>query len=141
MKGWFFKLPNGDLRALEDGLLRRLIIGEAYEFEFKIPRNIKFHRKFFAFLTAVHSIEQIEQSFSSIEHLRKALTIDVGHYEIIAGMDGAWYKIPKSINFASMDDAIFDQFYAKVMRIILDRLPEYVEGDIHALENEVMSFA
>ncbi len=141
MKGWFFKLPTGDLRPLEDDTIRRLVIGEAYEFEFKIPRNIKFHRKFFAFLTAVYGIEQIQSSFSSIEHLRKALTIDIGHYEIIIGMNGEEYKIPKSISFAKMDEASFDQFYAKVMQIILDRLPDYVEGDILALQNEVMSFA
>lgn len=141
MKAWFFKLPNGDLREVLDGSLKSLAVGEAYEFEFKKPRNIKFHRKFFAFLTAVYGIEQIQLSFSSVEHLRKALTIDVGHYEIFIGMDGKEYKIPKSINFAKMDEARFDLFYADIMKIILERLPEYVEGDIFALENEIMSFA
>ncbi len=141
MKDWFFKLPNGDLRPVQDGVLKRLAVGEAYEFEFKIPRNIKFHRKFFAFLASVYGIEEIQLSFSSIKHLRGALTIDAGHYETIVGMDGKEYKIPKSISFANMEEADFDQFYSRVMQVILDRLPEYVEGDIHALENEIMSYA
>jgi len=141
VKVWLVKLPNSDLRALEDGKLRRIAQGEAIEFEYKIPRNLKFHRKFFAFMNAVYGIEKIEEEFSSINHLRKALAIAVGHFEILKGMDGQAYVVPLSISFKGMDDAAFDEFYAKVMVEVLKRLPLYCESDILALENEVMSFA
>ena len=141
MKVWLVKLPNGDLRALEDGKIKRIAVGEALEFDYKVPRNIKFHRKFFAFLNAIYGIEAIENEFSSIEHLRYALTMDAGYFEHVKGMNGQVYMKPRSISFAKMDDAEFDQFYAAVMKIVLDRLPGYVEGDILGLENEIMGFA
>lgn len=141
MKVWLMKLPNGDLRPLDEFGVKRISTGEAIEFDYKIPRNVKFHRKFFAFMNAVYGIEKIEEEFSSMNHLRKALAIAVGHFEILKGMDGQAYVVPLSISFKDMDDAAFDQFYAKVMSEILKRLPLYCEDDIHALENEVMSFA
>jgi len=141
MKSWFVKLPNGDLRALDDGSLKRLAVGEALEFEYKLSRNYKFLQKFFVFLKAVYDIEAIQQEFSSPEHLRAALTIQAGYFEIVIGFDNKPFVIPKSISFAKMDEAEFDQFYAKIMKVVLDRLPDYVEKNIHEMENHIMSFA
>ncbi|MFV2058049.1 MAG: DUF1367 family protein [Thiohalomonadales bacterium] len=141
MKVWLVKLPNGDLRPLESNDIRRIGQGEAVEFEYKLGRNYKFLQKFFVFLKAVYDIEAIQKQFDSVEHLRYALTMDSGYFEQVLGMDGQVYLKPKSISFSKMDESEFDQFYAKVMEIVLKRLPDYVEGDIFEMENHIMSFA
>ena len=141
MKVWLVKLPNGDLRPLEADKIRRIARGEAIEFEYKLSRNYKFLQKFFVFLTAVYDIEAIQEQFDSVEHLRYALTMDAGYFETVTGMNGQIYLKPKSISFAKMDEADFDQFYAKVMQIVLKRLPTYVKEDIFEMENHIMSFA
>jgi len=141
MKVWLVKLPSGDLRALEDNSLKRLSVGEALEFEYKLTRNYKFLQKFFVFLKAVYDIETIQAEFSSVEHLRAALTIQAGYFEYVKGFGGALFVMPKSISFKNMDEASFDQFYARIMQTVLDRLPNYVEENIHEMENHIMSFA
>jgi len=141
MKIWLMKLPNGDLRSLDEVGIRKIAVGEAIEFDYKIPRNYKFLQKFFVFLKAVYDIEAIQEQFSSVEHLRYALTMDAGYFESVAGMNGQIYLKPRSISFAKMDEAEFDQFYAKVMEIVLKRLPTYVKEDIFEMENHIMSFA
>ncbi len=141
MKVWLVKLPTGDLRPLEAEKIKRMAVGEALEFDFKIARNYKFLQKFFVFLKAVYDIEAIQEQFTSVEHLRYALTMDAGYFETVTGMNGQIYLKPKSISFAKMDEAEFDQFYAKVMEIVLMRLPAYVKEDIFEMENHIMSFA
>jgi Protein of unknown function (DUF1367) len=141
MKLWLVKLPTGDLRPLDEMSLKRLGVGEALEFEYKLSRNYKFLQKFFVFIKAVYDIEAIQNEFSSPEHLRAALTIQAGYFEIVIGFDNKPFVIPKSISFAKMDEAEFDQFYAKIMKVVLDKLPDYVENDIFEMENHIMSFA
>lgn len=140
MLAWLGKLPNGDLRALDDNSLKRLAIGECYQFEFKIQRNIKFHRKFFAFLTAVHSIESIKKRYVTIEHLRYVLTIDAGYFEEIPGMHGEIYIKAKSIAFANMEEADFGALYTKMLNIMLEQLPNHTAQDIRNLEESVLKF-
>jgi len=141
MKAWLVKLRNGDLRALDEGSLKRLSVGEALEFEYKLTRNYKFLQKFFVFVKAVYDIEAIQNEFSSVEHLRAALTIQAGYFEYVKGFNGALFVMPKSIAFKNMDEASFDQFYAKIMQVVLEKLPDYVEENIHEIENHIMSFA
>jgi len=141
MKVWLVKLPTGDLRPLDANHIRRLGVGEAVEFDYKLSRNYKFLQKFFVFLKAVYDIEAIQEQFSSVEHLRYALTMDAGYFETVTGLSGQVYLKPKSISFAKMDEADFDQFYAKVMELVLKRLPDYVKEDIFEMENHIMSFA
>ncbi len=141
MKLWLVKLPNGDLRPLDALKIRRIGTGEALEFEYKMSRNYKFLQKFFVFLTAVYEIEAIQDEFSSIEHLRAALTFDAGYFEYVKSLDGHVFAQPRSISFAKMCEADFDQFYAKVMEIVLGRLPNYVKQDLEEMQNHIMSFA
>ncbi len=141
MKVWLVKLPNGDMRPLDENGVKRISVGEALEFDYKVPRNYKFLQKFFVFMKAVYDIEAIQEQFPSVEHLRYALTMDAGYFETVTGMNGQIYLKPKSISFSKMDEAEFDQFYAKVMEIVLKRLPTYVKEDIFEMENHIMSFA
>lgn len=140
MKAWFFKLPTGDLRPLDSDSLKSMAAGEAYEFEFRKKRNYKFLQKFMLFLKAVYDIETIQEQFSSVEHLRYALTMDVGHFEEVQGLTGEIYLKRKSISFAHMEEADFNKFYSKVMQLVLDQLPQYCAADINNMMNKLMKF-
>jgi len=140
MKLWLKKLPCGDLRPVDANDIKRLKTESLYIFEYKIPRNLKFHRKFFAFLKAVYSIEAIQNDFSSIEHLRYVLTIDAGYFESVTGLTGEVYLKPKSIAFANMDDSSFGKLYSRILKIVLDRLPQYTKEDIQNMERKILNF-
>ena len=140
MKLWLGKLPNGDLRALEPDKLKRLEIGECYEFEFKILRDLKQHRKFFAFLTALHSIESIQDKYYTIEHLRYVLTIASGFFEEVIGLNGEVYIKAKSIAFKNMDDAEHAELFTNMLNLMLKTLPSHTAEDIQNLENSVLKF-
>lgn len=140
MKLWIAKLPNGDLRPLHSNDIKHLRAGSLYQFELKLPRNLKFHRKFFAFLKAVYSIEAIQTDYSSIEHLRYALTMDAGYFYQVQGLNGEIYLKAKSISFAEMEDGDFSQLYNRVLNIVLQRLPAYTKEDIQKLEQEILKF-
>jgi len=140
MKLWLAKLPNGDLRPLHSNDIRMLKTNNIYQFNFKLQRNLKFHRKFFAFLKAAYSIESIQEMFSSIEHLRYALIMDAGYFDEVIGFDGTIFLKAKSISFASMDETVFSQLYNRVLNIVLKQLPSYTKKDIQKLESEVIKF-
>lgn len=80
----------------------------AYEIEIKKKRNIKFHRKYWAFVNVI----AIEQNMEP-DHVNHALKLAIGHYDIIE-IKGFHVKYPKSISFAKMDDEEFSLFFEKV---------------------------
>lgn len=140
MRLWMGKLPSGDLRALQPEQIKRLKIGECYEFEFKLTRDLKLHRKFFAFLTALHGIESIQARYSTIEQLRYALTIEAGYFEQVIGFNGEIYIKAKSIAFKNMEDADFSALKKKMLDIMVQDLPRHTPEDIQNLENAVLKF-
>ena len=92
---------------------------EIYEFEYKKPRNIKFHRKFFSLINLCYSNQDI---FNNIEHLRKELIICAGHYDLVFDLDtGIQKKEAQSISFASMDEITFEKIYSDVLNVICEK--------------------
>ena len=56
-------------------------------------------------------------------------------------MKGDIVYIPKSINFASMGQDTFNEFYSRAIDIALrDFMPDATEGEIEAHINEVIGF-
>lgn len=106
-----------------------------------MPRNIRFHRKFFALLNIVldnlpESL-QSQRHISSVESLLSAIKIDMGYYEIV-NIDGRNVIKLKSISFAKMDEAAFSRFYDLAVD---DILKNYLCGTgRNALLHEVEEF-
>ena len=104
----------GSLRPADEQaevLIKRLWQGEIVEVEIRRPRNIKFHRKFWALMNIVwDNIDHDE--YPTVEALVTRLKIDTGHRETML-FDGVIAYIPKSINFASMDASQFDEFFER----------------------------
>lgn len=97
-------------------LSKKIKLNEPYEYEFKKPRNYKFHKKFFALVNMVY---QNQEQYTNIEHLRKDLIIESGNYEIRYNMLGVEIYEPKSISFASMDEIQFSELYNSVIDVII----------------------
>lgn len=77
--------------------------------DFTIPRNYKFHKKFFSFCQQISYYQQID-----IEHVIHLLKIETGHTEPIK-YKGLMCHMAKSISFSKMSQDEFDEFYKKCM--------------------------
>lgn len=96
--------------------IKKLKVGEMYTVEVKKPRNVKFHRKFFALINMVFENQEV---YDDIEKFRKDLTIAAGFYEEHVTFDGEIKQTAKSIAFHKMDDIEFSELYSKFIDTVI----------------------
>lgn len=119
MKIYVVKQLNQTLKSFGDSdleYIKKLKVGEAVEVEVKRPRNIKFHKKYWALLNIVYSNQEM---YNNIDHLRHDLTIAAGFYDLRTTMHGEVLKWPKSISFSSMDQSEFEELYSRTLDVIV----------------------
>ena len=97
-----------------------------------IPRNLKFHKKFFALMNFCFDNQEF---YSSVEILRSILTMKAGFYEEVKTLKGVVYW-PASISFDSMDDVEFSDFYSKVV----DQVIKMIGVTSEEIERELINF-
>jgi len=95
---------------------KKIALNEPFEFEFKKPRNYRFHKKFFALINMLY---QNQEQYNNLEHLRKDLIVAAGYYDLRYNFDGVEILEPKSISFASMDENEFNLLYSAVIDVIV----------------------
>lgn len=125
------------LKAADDqavSVLKRVKIGEVVRCEVSSPRNLAFHRKFWALLTKVW---ECSGDWSSPYALLIELKVNVGHVSrATIRQTGEIVYVPRSISFAAMSEEQFTEFYEKC----LAKLCEMAGGiEIEALRDEVIS--
>jgi len=111
----------GGLKVVdEEGekVLRKLGLGEIVSVDVVRPRNGKFHNKF---MSMVRLIYQNQEYYPSVDALLQVLKLEVGHYDLYR-TDTEEYKIPKSINFAAMDDLEFSDFYNAACKWVCEKV-------------------
>lgn len=96
-------------------LFRGLGLGEVVEATVKRGRNLKHHRLFMALLT---KIADATGRWPNAEALLFTLKIELGHCDVRERLDGTVVPHPRSINFASMDQAAFREFYDGSIRVL-----------------------
>lgn len=110
----------GSLRPVDaagEEALHKLGTGQLVEVEIKRPRNIKFHRMYWALVTLVW--ENLDQDrYPAVEDLHAAIKIAAGLRTQIVLPDGAIGFIPGSIAFHKMDDTAFSEFFDRVCLLI-----------------------
>lgn len=109
--------------------------GEVLKAKFTRPRNLKFHRKFFALL---HIVFQNQFKYATMEHLLTEFKLQAGLYEEYIDHNGRLIFIPKSISFAKMDDLQFAQFYSKALDIVFQHF--IVGGDPDEIDRQVNQY-
>ena len=78
------------------------------------PRNLKFHRKYFALLGV--SLQMIDDEYTP-EQFRALCVAGAGYGEFLDSDRGMVF-VPKSISFAAMDDTEFDRLYQDTLTFI-----------------------
>ena len=109
--------------------LATLTEGETIRADLKRPRNIGYHRKYFALLDVLYNIFEpvpVEHNGQAVmknrERFRKDIAIATGHYELVVNIKGEVRAEAKSISFAAMDDAEFSKLYSLTIDYGLQRI-------------------
>lgn len=134
----FLAVKNlGSLRPVDqtgEDALRKLGHGQIVTVEVRRPRNIKFHRLYWALITIVWE-QMDEERYPTSEDLHAAIKIAAGLRTRIVLPDGTIGFIPGSIAFHKMDDTAFSAFFDRVCNLIAKHfLPGVTEAE---LRNEV----
>lgn len=97
---------------------KRLKLGAEYKVEIKHPRNIGFHKKFFALVNIGHQNTSLEMPF---ETYRRYVIMKAGYFKVYNTGKGSYYEA-ESISFAKMDQIQFEEVYSRVLDIIIKDL-------------------
>lgn len=150
-----FKRVQGGLEPLDTEAHKLMLdveSGDTVAFDKRIkPRNVQFHRKYFALLN--FAFEHWEPGKLSgkqykgvvpeknFERFRADLTILSGHYRQVIRSDNSLLIEAKSISFASMDEEEFTELYDKTINVVLERiLPNYERKDLDNVIMELLTF-
>ena len=111
--------------------LKRIKPGDIVQCEIKKPRNLKFHRKFFALMNMVYDNQEI---FESLDDLRYFLTMKAGFNKRVMTNKGEMI-LPKSIRFSKMDEHEFSELYDRILDVIVLEFDFNKELIIENIEN------
>ena len=107
-------------------------IGAEVKAKLTVPRNLQFHKKFFALIDLCY---KNQDEYESSDVLRKILTMKAGFYEEVKTDQGVLFW-PLSISFASMDNVEFDDLYSKVV----DQVIKMIGVTSEEIERELINF-
>lgn len=110
-----------------------LQLGHGYKAKISMPRNIKFHRKFFGLMKTVFDNQE---QFDNMEYMRKEIIKAAGFYNSYFGIDGVEIIEAKSIKFGSMGEDEFSELYNRVLDVVV----EHFGHDRQALRDEIEQF-
>ena len=102
------------VNAIESAKLEPLR-GKEYAVKISQPRNLKFHRRYFALLGV--GLDMADTEYNA-EQFRAYCTVGAGYCDFITDKDGGVVAIPKSISFAAMDDTEFERLYQDTLSFI-----------------------
>jgi hypothetical protein len=127
--------------------------GETIRADIKRPRNIKFHRKYFALLDVLYDLfqpdEQEErlwykgiQPIKNRERFRYDIAIATGFYEMVYTLKGEVRAEAKSISFANMEQDVFDSLFSKTIDYGLLRIAKgKTREELENWTNAILDFA
>ena len=118
-----------------EAVLAKLPAADLVMVEVKRPRNLAHHQKFFVLLNKVF---ENQEHFKSVDEMRAAITVYIGHCTEQILKDGTAVRVPRSISFASMDQTAFEEFYEKVLDVVAEHIIPGI--DKPALRQEVEAF-
>lgn len=131
--------------------LKKTANGEAVEVEITRPRNLQFHRKYFALLKVGYEAweenrpdvfykgEKVQANF---ERFRKDVAIMCGFYEIVVNVKNETRLDAKSISFAKMTEDEFTKLYDKTINLLLQRVlsKDWDEAKLRETVEQIVRF-
>lgn len=145
--------PSDDEQWLK--FLRKLLdleLGELMKLNFTIPRNPRFHRKFFAMLDVgfdawnpevgrVRRFWKGQAIAKNLDQFRHDVIILAGFYDASYALDGTLRLTAKSMSFAKMDDLQFEKLYSAVADVLLEKvLTKYTRDDLDEVVEKILGF-
>ena len=129
-------------------LMEKMRPNAEFKAEITQPRNIGFHRKFFALLDVAFDAwdaPEIEHNGVKIaknrDRFRKDIIIQCGFYNISVGIDGKAKIDAKSMSFSNMDEIEFNELYSSAIDVILGKvLTHYTSDDLEMVVQKVLGF-
>lgn len=85
------------------------------------PRNLDFHRKYFAMIKA--AFDMLDEYGLTFEQFRHFVTVGVGHCSFVPRGEQL-IAVPKSISFGCMDQTQFERLYEDTLSFLLDQLDQ-----------------
>lgn len=85
----------------------------------KRARNPRHHRLYWALMALIHPQQEL---YTTVEQLSNAMKCAVGWCDKITLKDGTIMAIPKSISFANMAQAEFDQFFERIIQLVVTKI-------------------
>lgn len=128
--------------------LQKFAPNSVLQCEVKCPRNLGFHRKFFALLDVAFEAWEcpaLEYKGQPIvknrERFRKDLTILAGFGYPVVNLNGEVRYEAQSISFAKMDGAEFEALYSRVIDVVLAKvLTHYTREELERVVNKILGF-
>src|SRR3990167_5363857 len=117
---------------VEVKFMGRLKLHELVAVEAKQPRNLAHHRKFWKLMEIV---ARNQEHYGSAEEVCAAFKVAVGHCDFVQTKHGL-VGIPRSINFANMDQTEFDSFYSKAVEYLTTEVIQGLNKDALRREAE-----
>lgn len=121
---------------------KKLRVGVVYRATIRQPRNIDFHRKYFALINCAweYQPEQVQAFFkNNVELFRKTLQMSAGFCERVFSIErNEWVDIPTSISFSKMDNLTFEELYSKVFDVILQVFLKHISRE--EFESNLINF-
>ena len=121
---------------------KKLKIGEVYEATIKRPRNLSFHKKYFALINLAWEYQNekaVEHFHQNIELFRKTIEVAAGWCEPIYSIDRKeWVEVPKSISFDKMDADEFEQLYERVKDVLFKYFLKHIS--VEEFEKNLINF-
>ena len=115
---------NGHLVPVDDeasDALAKVRDGRDVTVEFKMSRNPRHHRLFFALIQFVR-IHSDTMATATVKQIKTALKLATGHVETFVDCQtGQSVMVPKSIAFESMDQTEFNKFFDDAVSVIATR--------------------
>jgi hypothetical protein len=105
---------------------------QTYKIEIKQPRNLGYHRKFFALLNLAF---QNQDNFNNMDEMRAWLIMKAGFYKRVVTPSGEMFQ-PESISFSQMDELKFNELYGRVM----DQICLWLDLSGEDIQNEIANF-
>lgn len=115
--------------------------------KYTLPRNYKFHRKFFALCKFAYDNWEPDETAAkkSFERFRKDLMILAGYYtQTVSLITSQIHLEAESIAFGNMSEAKFSQVYKAVKDVVWDQIfkfkNNYTQADYDRVINQLWSY-
>lgn len=122
MKLLLKRLNNAFIPIDDEGveIFGKIKEGEEILVEYKRHRNVGNHKRLFSMLQL---IKQNQTKYKSVDNILTECKFKAGYFDIHISQNGEKILVPKSVNFASMGEDKFQEFFSSCIDTCLTLVP------------------